>query len=63
MSESQKTRTFELLKDKYEESQVLYGIGENNNIQNNSNSLLASMFNNRYSRSEVSDYIGVQEIP
>ncbi|CAG8752810.1 15845_t:CDS:2, partial [Racocetra persica] len=62
MSESLKNETFELLKTKYKKSQVLYGVEENNNLQNHSNFLLASMFHNRCPRLEVSDYLGVQEI-
>jgi len=61
MSESLKNETIELLKTKYEESQALYGI-EKDNKQNHSNSLLASMFHNRCTQLEVSDYLGAQEI-
>lgn len=63
MPELLKNMAFELLKDKYEESRVLYGTDENDNMQNNSNSLLVSMFYNRCSQSEISNYLGVQEIP
>ncbi|CAG8751472.1 12568_t:CDS:2, partial [Cetraspora pellucida] len=63
ISESLKKKTHELLKTKYEESQVMYGIEENDNLQSQSNSLLASMFQNRCPRFEVSDYLGAQEIP
>ncbi|CAG8618236.1 11227_t:CDS:2 [Cetraspora pellucida] len=62
MLESLKNQTFELLNAKYEKSQILYRIEENNNVQNYSNSLLASIFHNRCPRLEVSDYLGAQEI-
>ncbi|CAG8585961.1 13143_t:CDS:2, partial [Cetraspora pellucida] len=54
---------FELLKDKYKESWILYRIEKDDNIQNNSNFLLASMFHNRCTQSEVSDYLGYLAIP
>ncbi|CAG8477855.1 8354_t:CDS:2 [Cetraspora pellucida] len=58
ISESLKKKPYELLKTKYEESQVMYGIEENDNLQSQSNSLLASMFQNRCPWFEVSDYLG-----
>ncbi|CAG8802168.1 22262_t:CDS:1, partial [Racocetra persica] len=62
MSESLKNKTIELLKTKYEESRVIYRIKKNDNLQSQSNSLITSMFNNRYPRLEVLDYLGAQEI-